>query len=67
MKPKSVLPLLVDILNCEHGCNHGTGTEKEMHIDDIDFRLNRLKAERLEKQTKKKIFRPAEYDLFFHV
>lgn len=58
------LPLLVDILNCEHGCNHGTGTEKEMHIDDIDFRLNRLKAERLEKQTKKKIFRPAEYDLF---
>ncbi|MFP4401026.1 MAG: methyl-accepting chemotaxis protein [Candidatus Woesearchaeota archaeon] len=30
-------PLLVDCLNCEMGCNGGTGTDcKEMHVDEIE-------------------------------
>lgn len=31
------LPLLVDILNCDKGCNFGTGTINEASLDDIDY------------------------------
>ena len=41
------LPLLVDILNCEDGCNCGTATRKDVPIDDADSRLNALKAGKL--------------------
>jgi len=41
------LPLLVDILNCEDGCNCGTATMKDLPIDDADSRLNALKAGKL--------------------
>lgn len=41
------VPLLVDILNCPHGCNLGTATSKNITIDDVDFRLNKLKIEKL--------------------
>jgi iron only hydrogenase large subunit-like protein len=41
--------LIVDILNCSHGCNRGTGTiYKERTTDDI----LRLQAERLDKHKK---------------
>ncbi|SMB81187.1 4Fe-4S dicluster domain-containing protein [Desulfonispora thiosulfatigenes DSM 11270] len=30
-------PLLIDILNCEKGCNYGTGTKNDISIDDTDF------------------------------
>lgn len=33
---KKPLPLLVDILNCSHGCNVGSGTTKEADITDIE-------------------------------
>jgi Na+-translocating ferredoxin:NAD+ oxidoreductase RNF subunit RnfB len=42
------VPLLVDILNCTHGCNIGTGaclTEEAM--DDIDHELNFMKQLKL--------------------
>ncbi|MBC7959953.1 MAG: hypothetical protein H7X94_08805, partial [Vallitaleaceae bacterium] len=47
MKNGEPLPLLVDILNCPHGCNLGTGTSKSTTIDDVDYRLNQLKVEKL--------------------
>lgn len=34
------LPLLVDILNCSHGCNRGSATGKIVTIDDADLTLN---------------------------
>jgi iron only hydrogenase large subunit-like protein len=37
------LPLLVDILNCSHGCNGGPGTCKNLDITDVDIATNRLK------------------------
>ena len=46
------LPLLVDILNCEHGCNLGTGTKKEISIDDVDYEINRLKQEKLQEAAR---------------
>ena len=37
------LPLIVDILNCQLGCNIGTATNKSMDIDDVDWQMNELK------------------------
>ncbi|MCT4612714.1 MAG: methyl-accepting chemotaxis protein [Clostridia bacterium] len=50
------LPLLVDALNCPHGCNMGTGTKKEVSIDDIDeiMDIKRLQAKGQEKGMLKK-------------
>ena len=42
-------PLLVDILNCKHGCNQGTATDGDTHIDDVDFRTNQSKKEFLKR------------------
>ncbi len=42
------IPLLVDILNCTHGCNIGTGTCKSVEIDDIDSAMNQLKIEKIQ-------------------
>lgn len=47
LKDNKPIPLLIDILNCPHGCNIGTGTSKEIDVDDADFRLNILKTEKL--------------------
>ncbi len=57
------LPLLVDILNCAHGCNLGTGTCKDISIDDIDARMNELKATKLKEKEVKK-FGKVIYSLF---
>lgn len=44
------LPLLIDVLNCQNGCNIGTGTCKHLSLDDIDEQMNDLKAKALAKQ-----------------
>ncbi len=41
------VPTVVDILNCSFGCNEGTGTEKNIPLDEIDYELDRRKAEKL--------------------
>jgi len=48
------VPLLVDILNCELGCNHGTGTDRDVEIDDIDGEINKLKQKAIKDKTKLK-------------
>lgn len=45
------VPLLVDILNCTHGCNIGTATTKDIQIDDIDNKFNGLKQEKINEKT----------------
>ena len=45
------LPLLVDILNCAHGCNLGTATQKDIGIDDVDSKMEVLKSSKLENLT----------------
>ncbi|MDR3564750.1 MAG: [Fe-Fe] hydrogenase large subunit C-terminal domain-containing protein [Negativicutes bacterium] len=37
------VPLIVDILNCQYGCNRGTGTTKNFAIDAMDSQMNALK------------------------
>jgi Na+-translocating ferredoxin:NAD+ oxidoreductase RNF subunit RnfB len=57
------LPLVVDILNCEYGCNLGTATLKNKHIDDIDVKMNTLKTDIIKKKTKKHLLKQT-YPLF---
>ncbi|EGW39197.1 EAL domain-containing protein [Desulfosporosinus sp. OT] len=42
------LPHIVDILNCQSGCNIGTGTCKSVSIDDVDYKMNQLKKDKIE-------------------
>ena len=42
------LPHVVDILNCQSGCNIGTGTYESASIDDIDYEMNQLKKDTIE-------------------
>lgn len=64
VRRRESLPLLVDILNCSFGCNLGTGTGKDIHIDDVDAKMNPLKKQHLEKVTSKKPFSKQAYTLF---
>ena len=64
MKNGQSLPLLVDILNCANGCNLGTGTCKDISIDDVDARMNQLKQEKLRNKEKKGIRGNTVYSLF---
>ncbi|MCM0757575.1 methyl-accepting chemotaxis protein [Sporomusa sphaeroides DSM 2875] len=57
------VPLLVDVLNCLCGCNIGTGTNKAIAIDDIDYKMNELKQAKIKEQSKHKLFKKA-YALF---
>jgi Na+-translocating ferredoxin:NAD+ oxidoreductase RNF subunit RnfB len=52
-KEKKTLPLLVDILNCSHGCNIGSGTCKRMDVTDADEVMHQLKVHSKGKYSKK--------------
>lgn len=46
------LPLVLDILNCQYGCNRGTGTCKAIAIDEMDYKMNLLKREFTQEERK---------------
>jgi iron only hydrogenase large subunit-like protein/DNA-dependent RNA polymerase auxiliary subunit epsilon len=47
------VPLLVDILNCEHGCNIGTASIVTNEVlDDIDFKFNQMKQIKSSEEAK---------------
>jgi len=46
------VPLLVDILNCPEGCNCGTGTDKSVSVDDVDYKFDSMKRVKLNERTK---------------
>ncbi|NMA69759.1 MAG: 4Fe-4S binding protein [Desulfitobacterium sp.] len=63
MKERKEVPLLVDILNCEHGCNIGTASViSKKVIDDIDFQFNQMKKKKRAEteQDKKGVFKKSE-------
>lgn len=53
VKSGKEVPQIVDILNCAFGCNLGTGTAKELQVDDIDAKTNVLKKQKLKEQMNK--------------
>ncbi|MGE5327915.1 MAG: [Fe-Fe] hydrogenase large subunit C-terminal domain-containing protein [Deltaproteobacteria bacterium] len=52
IKNSRPVPLLVDILNCPQGCNCGTGTDKSVSVDDVDYKFNNMKKAKLNEKTK---------------
>lgn len=54
----SPVPTLVDALNCEFGCNHGTGTDRDVPLDDIDAATNDMKTAAARATTRLKRARP---------
>jgi len=46
------VPLLVDILNCPEGCNCGTGTDKSVSVDDVDYKFDSMKRVKPNERTK---------------
>ncbi len=61
LKNHKPVPLLVDILNCSHGCNLGTATAKDITADDADFGLNKLKLEKINDKGGKLITRKIDW------
>ncbi|NLI90851.1 MAG: 4Fe-4S binding protein [Peptococcaceae bacterium] len=53
IKENKPIPLVVDALNCIHGCNIGSAACINHHaIDDIDYKFNKMKKEKLQEGTK---------------
>lgn len=57
------LPLILDILNCSHGCNIGNATCQTACVDDVDEKMQWLKEEKLKNAEKEKFGRIV-YSLF---
>ncbi len=38
------VPQIIDALNCQHGCNLGTGTNKKVTFNNIDYLTNNIKS-----------------------
>ncbi|AWZ48904.1 transcriptional regulator [Clostridiaceae bacterium 14S0207] len=49
-----ILPGILDILNCEFGCNIGTASVCDKNeLDNIDFKFNNIKKEKNKKEIKR--------------
>jgi iron only hydrogenase large subunit-like protein len=44
VKSGKPLPLLVDALNCLHGCNDGTAVDPKIESDDIEYSVHNIQA-----------------------
>ena len=65
IKENKTVPLLVDILNCEHGCTLGTGTDKDLSLDDVNYEMNQLKYQKIKEQKTFNLFKMKKtYKLF---
>jgi len=49
------LPLIIDILNCQWGCNIGTAANKSIPIDEVEWKMNELKKKSLQTHGKNEI------------
>ena len=54
---KGIAPLLVDCLNCDHGCNGGTGTSKDKSLDEIEKSVEKRNMEMQQAYNSKNIFK----------
>lgn len=61
IKRNMSVPQLVDVLNCEYGCNIGTGTSNNVDVDDIDCMMNELKKKRGEQNSFKNKIDPLRF------
>ena len=54
---RGIAPLLIDCLNCAHGCNGGTGTSKDKSLDEIEKSVEKRNIEMQEAYNSKNIFK----------
>ncbi len=54
---KGIAPLLVDCLNCEQGCNGGTGTAQDKTQDEIEAAIEKRNLEMQQLHKSKSIFK----------
>ncbi|MCK5632411.1 chemotaxis protein, partial [bacterium] len=62
---KGTTPLLIDCLNCELGCNGGTGTNNyDKSPDELEYYINqrRIEAQSKQKTTKNDKIKTAQYE-----
>lgn len=57
IKRQKPVPVLVDALNCAHGCNLGTASCTNADLDDIDAHMNKLKEEKAAKEESRRLFK----------
>lgn len=50
------VPHVVDALNCECGCNGGTGTTHKLPLEEMEYIMHNLKEDKLRDKYKKKLF-----------
>ena len=50
-KEHKPVPELVEILNCRGGCNFGTGTDHCTALDDVDYKINARKRDKIAEQV----------------
>jgi diguanylate cyclase (GGDEF)-like protein len=53
-KEHKTVPELVEILNCRGGCNFGTGTDHCTALDDVDYKINARKRDKIAEQVTEK-------------
>jgi len=58
---KGIAPLLIDCLNCSHGCNGGTGTSKQRSLDEIEKAVEKRNIEMQEAYNSKNIFNSKKF------
>lgn len=52
-------PLLIDCLNCEMGCNGGTGTERNKSVDELEFYVEQRNREMIDRYKSKLLKKPS--------
>jgi len=62
IKNKKPAPQLVDILNCMNGCNQGTGTNRDVLTDDVDYIINARKKQFIKQEKENQ--NPCDNSLF---
>lgn len=61
VKSGAPVPLVVDILNCAHGCNFGTGTCNTITVDEAELYFNELKQKKIKDKGHKLIRRKIKW------
>ncbi len=61
LKQGLIVPDLIDILNCQDGCNMGTGTCMNLFQDDIDHVTTKLKKENISKNILEEKYKLKEF------
>lgn len=59
------LPNLIDTLNCSNGCNLGSATFKDLDEDEIDYKINSFKKDKINNKNEsyKKVFENFDKEL----